>query len=66
MYDAAVIGLKLHTVDVISLNKSAASLPHHDTVRVAVTDVVVPQDGVTTSADVHTPPLVLFDHILCN
>lgn len=31
-----------------------------------MTDVVVPQDGVTSSADVHTPPLILSDHILWN
>lgn len=58
--------LKLHTVDMVSLDKSAASLSHHNTVWVAITDEVVPQDGVTSSADVHTPPLVLFDHIIWN
>lgn len=31
-----------------------------------MTDVIVPQDWVTSSADVHPPPLVLFDHVLWN
>lgn len=30
--NAAVIRLKLHTVDMVPLNKSTASLSHHDTV----------------------------------
>lgn len=57
---------ELHTIDMVSLNKSTASLSHHNTIWVAITDVVVPQDGVTSSADVHTSPLVLSDHILWN
>lgn len=62
--ERAIFRLGLHTVHVVPLDKPAASLSHHHAVRVAVTDVVVSQDGVSTSTDVHPPPLVLFDHVL--
>lgn len=63
---AVILRLKLRTVDVVPLDESAASLSHHHAVRVAVADEVVSQNGVTSSADVHTTPLVLFDDIICN
>lgn len=47
----------------VPLNKSTASLSHHNTVWVSMTNVVVPQDGVTSSSDVHSSPLVLLDDI---
>lgn len=50
----------------VPLDESAASLSHHYAVRVSVTDEVVSQNGVTSSTDVHTTPLVLFNYIICN
>lgn len=65
-FHAAFLRLELHTVDVVPLDESAASLAHHNAVRVSVTDEVVSQNGVTSSADVHAAPLVLFNYIICN
>lgn len=63
---AVILRLKLHTVDVVSLDESAAPLSHHNAVRVAVANEVVSQNGVAPSTDVHATPLVLFDDIVCN
>lgn len=60
----AFIRVNLHTVNTVSLDESAASLSHYNTIRVAVTDVVAPQDWIPSSTDVHSAPLILSDHIL--
>lgn len=63
---AGIVRLKLHTVDVVPLDETATSLSHHDAIRVAVANKVVSQNRVTSSTDVYTTPLVLFDYIICN
>lgn len=50
----------------ISLYESTPSLSYNHTVREAITNVVVPQNGVAPPADVHASPLVLLDHIFWN
>lgn len=59
-----LIKLKSHTIDMVSFDESTTPFSHYNTVRVAVADEIVLQDGVPSSADVHAPPLVLSDYVI--
>lgn len=52
------------TIDVVALNEAPASLPHHHSIRVAMTDEVIAQYWITSSTDVCTSPLVLPYNVL--
>lgn len=48
----------------VPFDKSTTSFSYYNPVRVAVTDEVALQDGVSSSADVYAPPLVLSDDVI--
>lgn len=52
------------TIDVVALNEAPSSLAHHHSIRIAMTDEVIAQDWIPSSADICTTPLILPYHIL--
>lgn len=52
------------TIDVVALNQAPSSFAHHHSVRKAMTDEVIAQDWIPSSADIGTSPLVLPYHVL--
>lgn len=52
------------TIDVVSFDEAPAPLPNHYSIRVAVADEVIPQDGISPAADICPTPLVFSDHVV--